>query len=147
MKEEADSTDLHQKLHSLGALAVNDYLLAEGVVVNNVAKPGSRASWLMRLSGGLIVSQAAIKTGFGPWVNTKGQPRAPEDLCSLRHRFANVIRDSVSWHKHACKSSTGKCTRGPWLAVAHLSSCPCPVCLVWSGAPLVTELRTRLPSG
>ena len=58
-KEEADSTDLHQKLHSLGALVVNDYLLAEGVVVNNVAKPGSRASWLMRLSGGLIVSQAA----------------------------------------------------------------------------------------
>ena len=71
-KEEADSTDLHQKLHSLGALVVNDYLLAEGVVVNNVAKPGSRASWLMRLSGGLIVSQAAIKTGFGPWVKYKG---------------------------------------------------------------------------
>ena len=44
MKEEADSTDLHQKLHSLGALVVNDYLLAEGVVVNNVAKPGFRAS-------------------------------------------------------------------------------------------------------
>ena len=134
MKEEADSTDLHQKLHSLGALVVNDYLLAEGVVVNNVAKPGSRASWLMRLSGGLIVSQAAM-------------PRAPEDMCSLRHHFANVIRDSLSWPKHACKSSTGKCRCGPWLAVAHLSSCPCPVCLVWSGAPLVTELRTRLPPG
>ena len=40
--------------------------------MNNVAKPGSRASWLMRLSGGLIVSQAAIKTGFGPWVKYKG---------------------------------------------------------------------------
>ena len=26
----------------------------------------------MRLSGGLIVSQAAIKTGFGPWVKYKG---------------------------------------------------------------------------
>ena len=36
--------------------------------------------------------------GLGLGLNTKGQPRAPEDMCSLRHHFANVIRDSLSWH-------------------------------------------------
>ena len=141
MKEEADSTDLHQKLHSLGGLVVNDYLLAESVVVNNVAKPGSRASWLMRLSGGLIVSQAAIKTGFGPWVKYKGPGKGTRRHVLITPSFRKRHPHSLSWHKHACKSSTGKCTCGPWLAVAHLSSCPCLVCLVWSGAPLVTELR------
>ena len=44
---------------------------------NNVAKP-AQASWLMRLSGGLIVSQAAIKTGFGPWVKYKGPAKGTQ---------------------------------------------------------------------
>ena len=68
---------------------VNDYLLAEGVVVNNVAKPGSRASWLMRLSGGLIVSQAAIKTGFGPWVKYKGPAKG-----TRRHVLITISQTS-----------------------------------------------------
>ena len=138
MKEEADSTDLHQKLHSLGALVVNDYLLAEGVVVNNVAKPGSRASWLMRLSGGLIVSQAAIKTGFGPWVKYKGPAKGTRRHVLItpsfrkRHpRFAILAQtrmQELNWKVY----------------VRALAGCGT---LVWSGAPLVTELRTRLPPG
>ena len=114
-KEEADSTDLHQKLHSLGALVVNDYLLAEGVVVNNVAKPGSRASWLMRLSGGLIVSQAAIKTGFGPWVKypktcahyaiISQTSSAIRCLGTNTHARAQLesVRAGLGWLWHTCR--------------------------------------------
>ena len=67
--------------------------------MNNVAKLGSRASWLMRLSGGLIVSQAAIKTGFGPWVKYKGPAKGTRRhvlIFRKRHpRFAVLAQTRV----------------------------------------------------
>ena len=97
----------------------------------------------MSLSGGLIVSQAAIKTGFGPWVKYKGPAKG-----TRRHAHYAIISQTSSAIRCLGTNTHARAQLESVRAgLGWLSSCPCPVCLVWSGAPLVTELRTRLPPG